>query len=228
MLARSRPTVSAIAAAVVAAFVAACGGSGASEPARSGVQATTADAPDAVGAATPGRALTLDLSVYIVDGESPALRSLRTIEDVRGIIERVNGIWAQAGIAFEVTHLARVAAPDEIMQALASGRVDAFLGALGREIPLERPSTLNVMYVTAIGGPNGIAPAGSRVALVIDEPSVDDERVTAHELGHHLGLHHVRGDAGRLLFSGTNGRTLSEEEAGVAMYVGRGLLDGVR
>ena len=77
-------------------------------------------------------------------------------------------------------------------------------------------------------GPNGVAPAGTHVALMIDEPTVDDERVTAHELGHHLGLHHVGSDRGRLLFPGTNGRRLTQEEADVARYVARGLLDGVR
>ena len=168
------------------------------------------------------------MSVYIVDGESEALQSSRTLEDVGAILERVNELWRPAGVRFDVAHIARVTAPDGPLEAVVAGRINQFLAALGNEVALEQPSTLNIFYVRAIGGPNGFAPAGTRVALVIDTPSVDDERVTAHELGHQLGLHHVLSDEGRLLFPGTNGRALTDEEAQVATYVARGLLDGVR
>ena len=43
-----------------------------------------------------------------------------------------------------------------------------------------------------------------------------------------MGLHHVLCDAGRLLFSGTNGMTLTEDEATVARYFARGILQGLR
>ena len=62
----------------------------------------------------------------------------------------------------------------------------------------------------------------------MDTPSVYDERVTSHEIGHILGLHHVLDDAGRLLYSGTNGMSLTEEEQAVARYAAEGLLAGVR
>jgi len=63
---------------------------------------------------------------------------------------------------------------------------------------------------------------------VIDGPSVFDRRVSSHEVGHMLGLHHVLGDAGRLLFSGINGMALIEDEATVARYFARGILQGLR
>ena len=62
----------------------------------------------------------------------------------------------------------------------------------------------------------------------MDTPSVLDERVTSHEIGHILGLHHVLDDQDRLLFSGTNGMNLSEEEIIVARYAADGLLKRVR
>jgi hypothetical protein len=63
---------------------------------------------------------------------------------------------------------------------------------------------------------------------VIDEPSVFDRRVSSHEVGHMLGLHHVLDDPGRLLYSGTNGMSLTEDEATVARYFARGINRGVR
>ncbi|MGI9659393.1 MAG: hypothetical protein ACR2OD_10830 [Gaiellaceae bacterium] len=213
-------------------LVGACGGSSDDDSGLARGSETTAalaagaDAPATTETST--RQITIDVSIYIVDGESPELRSSRTVEEVRAILERVNEIWASTGITFDVAHVARITAPDEPLAAVVAGGINEFLAALGNEVALEQPSTLNIFYVRAIGGPNGIAPTGTRVALVIDRPSVDDERVTAHELGHHLGLHHVLTDEGRLLFPGTNGRTLTEEEAQVAAYVARGLLNGVR
>ena len=62
----------------------------------------------------------------------------------------------------------------------------------------------------------------------MDAPSVHDERVTSHEIGHILALHHVLDDPGRLMFSGTNGTALSEEEVIVARYAADGLLKRVR
>jgi hypothetical protein len=220
-----------VATVLLVTLAAACGG-GSETAGPQGDEAASSAVEDppspAVEEAASRPAVALELSVYVVDGESPQFRSSRTIDEARAILDRVNEIWAQAGIAFELAHIARVQAPDAQMQALAAGEIGSFLASLGREVPVERPSLLNMLYVRSIGGPNGIAPANSRVALVIDDPSVDDERVTAHELGHHLGLHHVRDDPGRLLFSGTNGREIVDEEAAVAAYVARGLLDGVR
>ena len=85
-----------------------------------------------------------------------------------------------------------------------------------------------VFYSQSIGGPNGIAPFGTRLFFVMDTPSVRDERVSSHELGHILGLHHVQDDPDRLMFSGTNGMTLTQEEVTVARYFAQGILDRLR
>ena len=53
---------------------------------------------------------------------------------------------------------------------------------------------------------------GSRLFFVTDSPSVRHERVTAHEIGHLLGLGHAHRDTQRLMYSGTNGTNLTEEE----------------
>ncbi|MCP5100416.1 MAG: hypothetical protein GY943_33115 [Chloroflexi bacterium] len=75
---------------------------------------------------------------------------------------------------------------------------------------------------------NGTVPFSGRAFSVMDNPSVHHERVSSHEIGHILGLHHVLDDAGRLMFSGTNGMALSAEEVTVARYAAQGMLERVR
>ena len=48
--------------------------------------------------------------------------------------------------------------------------------------------------------------------FVTDFPSVRHERVTAHEIGHLLGLGHAHRDTAKLMYSGTNGTVLIQEE----------------
>ncbi len=73
-----------------------------------------------------------------------------------------------------------------------------------------------------------MAPLGTRTFFVTDEPSVHDERVSNHEIGHILGLHHTTDDSGRLMFSGTNGMEFSEAEIATARYTAEGIIDGNR
>ena len=78
------------------------------------------------------------------------------------------------------------------------------------------------------GGTNGIAPFGARAFFVTDQPSVHSDRVSSHEIGHILGLYHTLADENRLMFPGTNGMLLTEEEIIVARYAAKGLLAGLR
>jgi hypothetical protein len=172
--------------------------------------------------------IALPISVYILDDKSGALTSSRTVEELEAVYEKVDGIWAQAGIRFEVRTSQRVSVPHALLQDVVRGRFGPFFNAVGQTFDLPDPSMLNAFYAREIGGPNGITPSGSRLFFVNDRPSVHDERVTSHEIGHILGLHHTLLDTGRLLYPGTNGMALTDEEITVARYVAQGLLDGLR
>lgn len=150
------------------------------------------------------------------------------MEEIAAIYERANGIWAPAGIQFDVQTIQRIDVPTIYLEALAVGDYRPFFNAAGEEVSIPDPSLINGFYARSIGGPNGFTPFGSQVFFVMDEPSVHDERVTSHETGHILGLHHTIEDTDRLLYPGTNGETLTAEEITVARYVAQGLLDGVR
>jgi hypothetical protein len=145
-----------------------------------------------------------------------------TDADVGRILGKVNGIWHQAGIHFGLESLVHEPA----------ARVDAFrallerhkgrppLPAYGLLMPDESrdAALLHVYYIHAFAV-NGVY-LGDGTAVVqetaqlrpveggIDEPL---PRVTAHELGHALGLPHRQART-NLLASGTTGTTLNEAE----------------
>ena len=177
--------------------------------------------------------IAMPLSLYIVDeaGASPTskLSSRRDAESVEQVLERMRTIWDQAGIELVSRSIARITAPADALIDLGQGETTAFLNGLyDGSIEVSDPAVINGFYIGSLGRINGITPVGTRVFFVTDEPSVHDERVSSHEIGHILGLHHETSDSGRLMFSGTNGTELADEEVGTARYVAQGIIDGLR
>ncbi len=175
----------------------------------------------------------LSLSLYIVDeaggGTGSALSSQRDVATVEQIVERMQTIWDQAGIVFVISTITRIEAPTEALSDLGRGETATFLDGVYRgAINVPGAGTINGFYVRSLGRINGMAPLGTRTFFVTDEPSVHDERVSSHEIGHILGLHHTTDDSGRLMFSGTNGVEFSEEEIATAHYTAEGIVDGNR
>jgi hypothetical protein len=185
------------------------------------------------GTEVPTESISLSLSLYVVDevetSRSSELSSERDLGSMTQMLERMQVIWDQAGVELVVHSIARINAPSDALIDLSRGDTAAFLSSLyGGSTEVPDPGALNGFYVRSLGRINGLTPLGSRVFFVTDEPSVHDERVSSHEIGHILGLHHEASDSGRLMFSGTNGMELADDEIGVARYAAQGIIDGLR
>jgi len=161
--------------------------------------------------------ITLPVSVYILDDQDRTLSSTRTNQQLIEVFDKANEIWSQAGIKFELKYIGRIVLPPIILKELVNGNYKPFLTGMNRDFQISHPSLFNGFYASSIGLVNGIK-VGGDMFFVSDFPSVRHERVTAHEIGHLLGLGHAHSDTSRLMYSGTNGTILTKEEIKTACY----------
>ena len=176
--------------------------------------------------------ITIGLSMYLLvddlDDPNPAVSSARTKAELVEILEGMNEIWGQANVRLELAALETMVVNRDVLKEVGAGNTRAFFDRLGESIPLDDSGPdaglISGFYTRRIGGPNGLTPLGSRWYMVMDEPSVCDHRVSSHEVGHILGLRHTLGSQARLLYPGTNGMKLSDEEITLARYVAMELL----
>ena len=165
----------------------------------------------------------IPLRVHVLSSSDlPDVNCGLTDADIRRVLGKVNGIWHQAGVHFGLESLVREpAAKQERFRRTLEADPDDRLGPFRMLAPEGSRSEagMNVYYIHKFSV-NGVY-FDDRVAFVqetarlrpvpggLDEPL---PRVTAHELGHALGLPH-REDRTNLLASGNNGTTLNEDEA---------------
>ena len=167
-------------------------------------------------ASGPLPVISLPVRVHLVQSEAmPAMHTTLVEADIRRIFGKVNTVWGQAGIRFEIESIGpthALAPPPEV-------RLKPEFERVASMIPKERLSAeaIDVFYVKDVK-PNGFFHAGLVVvkdtAALKAVPGGLDEplpRVTSHELGHLLGLPH-RQETTNLMQSGTTGFSLNESE----------------
>jgi hypothetical protein len=151
------------------------------------------------------------------DSETRAAVTTLTEADVARIVAKANGIWHAAGVHLWVESIVAEKPASTAGYEHAEAMPIASLRAL-RPADSLAPGMFHVYYIGEMP-PNGIftgrdgifVKESARLRKVeggIDEPL---PRVTAHELGHGMGLRH-RQDTFNLLASGTTGTTLSDAE----------------
>ncbi len=166
--------------------------------------------------------LVAPLRVHLLSAtNAPDVHTTLTEADVQRILSKVNRVWAQAGIHFYLESLASEPArnAERYAQSWRSGPHHSVLRL--RPVESRASSLFHVYYLKkmAINGihfreANFVKDTASLrpVEGGIDEPL---PRVTAHELGHALGLPH-RQHRTNLMASGTTGIRLNENEIAVA------------
>ncbi len=164
--------------------------------------------------------ITLKVRVHLVKSETmPTMHTTLSEADVRRVFTKVNQIWAQAGIQFEIESIG----PTKALTLPPEMRTKSMMERVLSMIPKDRLSAkaINVCYVKELE-PNGFfyrEPIMVKDTAKLESvPGGMDEplpRVTAHEIGHELGLKH-RQEAVNLMQSGTNGFLLNDEEIGLA------------
>jgi len=199
-----------------------------------GEERTTGPAPDRVtDPPAYDEFLVIPLRVHLLSAtDLPEVNCLLSDADVRRIVGKVNGIWHKAGIHWGLETPVREPAARQARFRLArdlAGKDDL------RLFPLLIPEAsrdfdgLHVYYLHAfpvngvyMGDDYAIVQETAKLREVeggIDEPI---PRVTAHELGHALGLSHRQART-NLLASGTTGTGLNANEVDRARATARAI-----
>jgi hypothetical protein len=149
--------------------------------------------------------LRVPLTIFVIRDSDP-LTSARDEDNIFGLVENAKNIWNQADISLWVKKI--------VSLRLTKTQIDLFFSSPHEFITTVEeydPSTINMFLSRTLNGINGIAFIGTNSAAVADKTTVYDFRAFAHEVGHLLGLSHIK-DRSRLMSQGVNGTKLTKEE----------------
>ena len=175
--------------------------------------------------------IVIPVRIHLMQSASiTAMHTTLTEPDVQRIFGKVNRIWSQAGIRFEIesiVHTEAVDASPEIAKEQEHARVKSMIPKAGLS-----PAAIDVCYVKQVT-PNGfyygepiVVKDTAKLRPVeggLDEPL---PRVTSHEIGHALSLSH-RQDTTNLMASGTTGFSLNDAEIQAAREKAKAFLKAI-
>lgn len=132
-----------------------------------------------------------------------------TTVNAERLVDRANQILSQAAVEMRLDGVEEIQLSGTNISGFRLVRDPTTLREL---LPMMDADRLNVVIAGGLGGVNGVAFSGQQVVAVAEYTTSYDFRVLAHEVGHALGLDHVR-DRSNLMYSGSSGTELRLDQA---------------
>src|SRR6056297_826540 len=134
-------------------------------------------------------------------------KNIQSRAEIEGMVEKSSRIWDQARIDLELENYSTVYLENrELLEFIKNPH------NLANSLSPSAKEGAVVFLVHSLRGINGVAFVGGDTIALAEYTSVYNFRVLAHEVGHILGLGHIKG-SGRLMSREASGPRLTREES---------------